>query len=58
MTNRPPLQDQVDKLERKLALMEEVVTELLNAQLPAMQAIDAIQQAGLRLQALRDAEQD
>jgi hypothetical protein len=38
--------------------MEEVVTELLNAQLPAMQAIDAIQQAGLRLQALRDAEQD
>ena len=55
MSNRPDLQQQIDKLERRVELLQSAVLSLVAAQLPAMRAIDLLTDAA---QKVSDAGED
>jgi hypothetical protein len=44
-SNRPPLQEQIDRLERETEAMREALGHMMAAMVPAMQALEHIEAA-------------
>ena len=48
-SNRPPLQDQVDKLEAQVTAMREALSCLMAAMLPAFQSLAHLEEAATHM---------